>query len=168
MNRRTIIAAVGAAATALLVLSVCGSAAAASEHDHRTGPARSVGQHAQGGDSLQLAVQVINESSSDLVWAGDRKGHVPSYAGPSVLLPGQSTFFVFRQPAVQGGLIVEPSWQIANTGKFIYPIFEVPLILPNSYVCSPNHIDAGATVKLDKCTIERGFEPVAKVWAKNR
>ncbi len=170
MNRRTIItAAVGAVATASLALGVCGPAAATtSEGGHRGRPAPVAVPHTHGADYLQLAVQIINESSSNLVWAGDRKGHVPSYAGPSVLLPGQSTFFVFRQPVSQGGLIAEPSWQVGNTGRFIYPIFEVPLITPNAYVCSPNHVDSGASVRLSKCTIERGFEPAAQVWVKDR
>ena len=160
-------AVVGIATVGLLGLGIGTAAAAApagaAEQDVQTSEVQGVP------DYLQVAVLVTSSSSYDLVWSGEQLGHEAYFAGASVLHPGQSTYYVFRQPWSDGPLNVFPSFQVGDTGKFIYPAFSVPLIGANAYLCSADEVDSGSKVKLTNCSIEHGdWQPGAKVTVKDR
>lgn len=165
MNRSVVL---GAAAAALASCLVVAGTVEAGAH----APSGPVAPSTHGSDpaasfTVGLKVRITNDSTHDLIWSGDQKGHLPTYEGPSVLRPGQTTYFNFEQSSNEGGLTTFPSWRVGSSGKFIYPGFSVPLVGFNGYVCTANEIDRGSPAKLTGCSIGSGYSPTATVVVKD-
>lgn len=159
---------IGAVIAGLVALGVGSASAAEPANDDRSVAVEGSDMHIEKSD-LSINVMITNNSSYDLVWSGDKEGNDP-VDGPShpVLRPGETDFVQFKQSWTQGGLTIFPSWQVGDTGKFVYPAFSVPLVGFNGTVCSADEVSGGSPVKLTHCSIGGGYDPGAKVTIENR
>jgi hypothetical protein len=116
--------------------------------------------------SYGLIINVTNNSTHNMRWMGDLVKQ-PSNTPKAVLRPGETDRLVYKGDSA--GMSARPQYQVDDTQYSVYPVFSVPLVGPNGYVCSVNDMSSyDSPVGATNCKIGSGWEPDAHFSFVNR